>query len=173
MRGVRALAQLRNAYAAGHVSTSTLEARIALALTGDTDDAVWDLPRWWHRRAAPRALVVDGVEWPLERSARIGRSSGCDLVLADDSVSRRHAEVALRGGVCVVRDLGSCNGTWVNGRPVQRVRLRGGDVLQLGETSIRVRGRSRDAWPEASRAASANVNCASKGGVRPRPNRSS
>ncbi len=136
---MRALSLLRNAYAAGHVSTSTLEARIALALTGDDEGAVWDLPRWWHLRRAARALIVDGVEWPLHASARIGRSSTCDLVLTDDSVSRRHAEVALRGGVCVVRDLGSCNGTWVNGRAVQRARLRRGDELQLGETVIRVR----------------------------------
>ena len=106
MRGVRALAQLRNAYAAGHVSTSTLEARIALALTGDAEGAVWDLPRWWHRRTAPRALIIDGAEWPLETSAQIGRSSSCELVLDDDAISRRHAEIALRGGVCVVRDLG-------------------------------------------------------------------
>jgi hypothetical protein len=139
MHGVRALAQLRNAYAAGHVSTSTLEARIALALTGDAEGAVWDLPRWWHRRRAARVLVVDGVERPLDTSMRIGRSSSCDLVLEDDSISRRHAEIALRGGVCVIRDLGSCNGTWVNGRAVRRARLRRGDELQLGETVIRVR----------------------------------
>jgi hypothetical protein len=139
MPGVRALAQLRNAYAAGHVSTSTLEARVALALTGDAEGAVWDLPRWWHRRRAPAALVVDGAEWPLAGGVRIGRSSGCDLVLGDDSVSRRHAEIALRGGVCVVRDLGSCNGTWVNGRPILRARLRRGDELQVGETVIQVR----------------------------------
>ena len=137
--GVRAISLLRNAYAAGHVSTSTLEARIALALTGDAEGAVWDLPRWWHRRRAPSALVVDGVEWSLGTSARIGRSSSCDLVLEDDAVSRRHAEIALRGGVCVVRDIGSSNGTWVNGRAVQRARLRRGDELQLGETFIRVR----------------------------------
>ena len=139
MHGVRALAQLRNAYAAGHVSTSTLEARIALALTGDAEGAVWDLPRWWHRRRAARALVIDGADWPLEGSVRIGRSSSCDLVLTDDAVSRRHAEIALRGGVCVIRDLGSSNGTWVNGRAVRRARLRSGDELQLGETVICVR----------------------------------
>src|SRR5262245_47226576 len=136
---MRALAQLRNAYAAGHVSTSTLEARIALALTGDAEEAVWDLPRWWDRRRAACALVVDGVECPLGTHLRIGRSSSCDLILSDDSVSRRHAEIALRGGICVIRDLGSCNGTWVNGRAIRRARLRGGDELQLGETVIRVR----------------------------------
>jgi hypothetical protein len=135
---VRALARLRDAYAAGHVSTSTLEARVATALAGAPADAVWDIPRWWHRRAAPRALVVDGVEWPLGRSTRIGRSSSCDLVLTDDAVSRRHAEIALRGGLCAVRDLGSCNGTYVNGRAVRRAVLRRGDELQVGETFLRL-----------------------------------
>src|SRR4051794_33163094 len=101
MRSVRALTQLRNAYAAGHVSTSTLEARIALALTGDAEGAVWDLPRWWHRRRAASTLVVDGEERRLAGSLRIGRSPSCELVLTDDSVSRRHAEIALRGGICV------------------------------------------------------------------------
>jgi predicted component of type VI protein secretion system len=52
----------------------------------------------------------------------------------------RDAEIALRGGVCVIRDLGSSNGTWVNGRPIRsRARLRRGDELRLGETVIRVR----------------------------------
>lgn len=136
---MRALSHLRDAYAAGHLSTSTLEARIALVLSGAPDDALWDLPRWWQRRTAPRTLVLDGVDVPLGRSLRIGRGSGCDLVLADDSVSRRHAEIALRGGICAVRDLGSCNGTYVNGRPITRARLRRGDELQLGETVLRLR----------------------------------
>jgi hypothetical protein len=136
---VNALALLRNAYAAGHVSTTTLEARIVLALSGAPADAVWDLPRRRQRRIAPHALMVDGVECPLGRCLRIGRSSGCDVVLADDAVSRRHAEIALRGGLCVVRDLGSCNGTYVNGRPVTHARLRRGDELQVGETLLQLR----------------------------------
>jgi hypothetical protein len=135
---VRALTRLRDAYAAGHVSTATLESRVSLALSGDADGAVWDLPRRWQRRSAPRALVIDGGDVALDRCLRIGRSSQCDVVLEDDSVSRRHAEIAVRGGVCVVRDLGSCNGTWLNGRAVTRARLRRGDELVLGETVVRL-----------------------------------
>ena len=49
----------------------------------------------------------------------IGRGSDADFVLADDNaVSRAHAEIAVRAGLCLVRDLDSCNGTLVNGRPV-------------------------------------------------------
>ena len=70
----------------------------------------------------------------------IGRGTNADFVLADDdAVSRAHAEIAVRAGLCLVRDLDSCNGTLLNGRPVRRARLRRGDVLLLGETEIRVR----------------------------------
>jgi hypothetical protein len=50
----------------------------------------------------------------------IGRDSSCDLVVTDPSVSRRHAEIALEAGQLVVRDLGSSNGTWVNGTAAGR-----------------------------------------------------
>jgi hypothetical protein len=139
----RALKRLRDAYGAGQVSTETLEARADAVLHGQVEDATWDLPRFRRPPREPvRSLVAGDREWPLGDRGRwvLGRSTGCDVVLAaDDSVSRRHAEVAVRGGECLVRDLGSCNGTLLNGRPVQRARLRRGDVLVFGETEVRVR----------------------------------
>jgi FHA domain-containing protein len=147
----RALEQLRDAYGAGHLSTATLEARAEWVLGGRVDDALWDLPparpwtasggRW--RPAAPvRSLVAGRAELDLSGRGRwvIGRGSACDLVLEeDDAVSREHAEIAVRAGLCLVRDLDSCNGTLVNGRLVRRARLRRGDLLLLGETEVRVR----------------------------------
>jgi hypothetical protein len=139
----RALSRLRDAYAAGQVSTDTLESRTALALSGRTDDAVWDLPRRWFIRAAPvRALAADRDEWPLAERGRwvLGRDLECDILLGgDDAISRRHAEIAVRAGVCLIRDLDSCNGTLLNGRLVDRARVTRGDVLVLGETELRVR----------------------------------
>jgi len=138
----RALRRLRDAYGAGDVSTATLEVRAALALDGRSEDAIWDLPRWRvFKREPVRALVLGGYEWPLGERGRwtIGRSSRCEIPLLDDAVSRRHAEIAVRAGICLVRDLGSCNGTLLNGRHVTRARLRRGDVLELGETELRVR----------------------------------
>jgi len=139
----RALNRLRDAYGAGVVSTDTLEARAALALMGRVDDAIWDLPRRWFTRAEPvRSLVCGKQEWPLTERGRwlLGRDLECDLLIGgDDSVSRRHAELAVRAGFCLVRDLDSCNGTLLNGRFVERARVRRGDVLTLGETEIRVR----------------------------------
>jgi hypothetical protein len=138
----RALRRLRDAYGAGDVSTATLEVRTALALSGRTEEAVWDLPRWRPFAREPvRGVVLHGHEWALSERGRwtIGRSSGCEIPLLDDTVSRRHAEIAVRAGICLVRDLGSCNGTRLNGRFVTRARLRRGDVLELGETELRLR----------------------------------
>jgi hypothetical protein len=144
-----ALARLRDGYGAGQISTATLEVRAAAVLVAraeaDLDDAVWDLPSRRRRGRPPSALVFEppagpAAEWPLAPgSCVLGRSSGCDLVLDDGAVSRRHAELALRGGACMIRDLGSCNGTLVNGRRVRRAELRAGDILCLGETVVRVR----------------------------------
>jgi FHA domain-containing protein len=150
----RALRVLRDAYGAGHVSTATLESRAEWVLGGRVEDAVWDLPPsrprglattalgWWRPAAPIRSLVAGETEWRLSDRGRwvLGRGSACDLVLGDDdAVSRRHAEIAVRAGLCLVRDLDSCNGTLLNGRPVRRARLRRGDVLLVGETEIRVR----------------------------------
>jgi hypothetical protein len=140
----RALQLLRDAYGAGHLSTATLESRAEWVLGGGyAEDAVWDLPKRWWRPAAPvRGLVVGETEWALGDRGRwvIGRSSSCPFSLPDDdAVSRTHAEIAVRAGLCLVRDLDSCNGTLVNGRTVRRARLRRGDVLLVGETEIRVR----------------------------------
>jgi hypothetical protein len=139
----RALRALRDAYGAGHVSTATLESRAEWVLGGRVEDAVWDLPKPWWRPAPPvRTLVAGEVEFALSERGRwvLGRGSGCDLTLGDDdTVSRRHAEIAVRAGLCLVRDLDSCNGTLLNGRAVRRARLRRGDMLLMGDTEIRVR----------------------------------
>jgi FHA domain len=139
----RALNRLRDAYGAGQVSTDTLELRTALALTGRVDDAVWDLPRRWFTRAAPvRSLVAGRHEWPLADRGRwvLGRGLECDILLGgDDAISRRHAELAVRAGVCLIRDLDSCNGTLLNGRFVERARVTRGDIVVIGETELRVR----------------------------------
>jgi hypothetical protein len=139
----RALHRLKDAYGAGQVSTDTLEVRTALALSGRPEDAIWDLPRRWFKPApGVRGLVMDRQEWPLGEKGRwiVGRALDADILIGDDdAISRRHAEIAVRAGVCQIRDLDSCNGTLLNGRPVERARLRRGDIVVLGETELRVR----------------------------------
>ena len=67
---------------------------------------------------------------------RIGRAPECELVLRDNRVSRRHARLAARDGVLVLTDLGSTNGTLVNGHRVREVALGAGDRIQIGECSL-------------------------------------
>ncbi len=78
----------------------------------------------------PRALAPgEGVV--------IGRGTACDLALASPAASRRHAEVLPREGDWYVRDLGSTNGTFLNGERLGAEReLRPGDAIQIGEQTI-------------------------------------
>jgi pSer/pThr/pTyr-binding forkhead associated (FHA) protein len=70
----------------------------------------------------------------------VGRTADADLVLADELVSRRHARVSQRGDGAVVEDLGSRNGTFVNGNQIHGpTRLVPGDQLQLGVTLVELR----------------------------------
>ncbi len=81
-----------------------------------------------------------GEEFPLPpgRHYVVGRSSEADLVLADDVVSRKHARFFHARDRIWVRDLGSRNGTYVNGGAITQHCLRVGDRLGLGASLIRV-----------------------------------
>lgn len=69
--------------------------------------------------------------------AVIGRSRDCDVVLADDNVSRRHAELRPSGGSWIIVDLGSTNGVKVNGRSISGPQsLKSGDTLELGGSEL-------------------------------------
>jgi len=83
-------------------------------------------------------LKIDDRKVEVTRSETMfGRGPECDLALTDRSVSRQHATVVLREGGPVIRDLGSRNGTWVNGLRVGTDRrLRQGDRIRLGCYSI-------------------------------------
>jgi len=80
-----------------------------------------------------RAPLVLALDWSGAHDGLvIGRGPDCDVALRDDTVSRRHAQLVFRDGIWVVQDLGSRNGTTVNGRKVGRSQLRPGDRLGLG-----------------------------------------
>lgn len=86
-----------------------------------------------------KGLPAAGL-WRIERELTVGRSRDAGIGLADPSVSRHHATITLVNGVPVVRDLGSRNGTFVNGERVQTKSLQAGDVLRFGNTEMRVEG---------------------------------
>ena len=96
-------------------------------------------------RRAPVTLDLNGVRHPLEPPGLvIGRGTRADLRIDDPGVSRRHAEFRVQpatrpaGALVSIVDLGSTNGTLVNGRRVQHAFLDDGAVVQIGGTTIHV-----------------------------------
>jgi hypothetical protein len=85
---------------------------------------------------APPLLALDWTGTCEE--LLVGRHGGCDVVLPDPSVSRRHAWLTFHDGHWVLRDLDSTNGTRVNGARVERCRLEPGDRLRLGSAELLV-----------------------------------
>ena len=84
-------------------------------------------------------LVVDGpgTKHVLEQGSNVlGRGTEADVRLPDTGVSRKHADVQLVGSTVTVEDLGSTNGTLVNGRRVGRQELADGDVIRIGHSVL-------------------------------------
>ena len=94
--------------------------------------------------ARPAGLAVlvgrpGGSRHPLRAVSAIGRDPGADVVLRDDAASLRHAVVELVAGEWWVEDAGSTNGTLLNGAQLRaRTRLRYGDELEIGRTTLRL-----------------------------------
>ncbi len=99
-----------------------------------------------------------GSEYLLPRDSEIvaGRGADLDLVLAEDKVSRRHAKFSTRGGGLSVADLGSTNGTFVNGARVREAKLKTGDRVLMGTSLMRVIG-AADSSPELAFATLADM----------------
>ena len=77
----------------------------------------------------------------------VGRAAECDLVIKAADVSKRHCRIVLAPDSVVVEDLGSSNGTLVNGEQVKRASLKDGDQLDLGGHLFQVRMRESSARP--------------------------
>src|SRR3954467_12555459 len=102
---------------------------------------------------------MEGREQNLQAGATIGRE-GCDVNLMDPEVSRRHAAIRDQGGSLAIEDLGSTNGTYVNGTRITVVTaLKAGDEVRLGNT----------VWSLRSNAPAANGAGATSGGAPPPP----
>jgi len=82
----------------------------------------------------------EGLEWELDRASTvIGRGRNADLVLNEATISRAHALFGYEGVEAFVQDLGSTNGTLVNGAREHRRPLAHGDELRMGKLVIKVR----------------------------------
>ena len=82
----------------------------------------------------------EGGEFPLksEREYVIGRASDLDMVLVEDMVSRKHAIITTTNGLVTLQDLGSTNGTFVNGEKIKKVPLKEGDRILIGTSIIKL-----------------------------------
>jgi hypothetical protein len=162
----RALKVLRDGVAAGRLSHDTFVHRMELALTARRPDELAALTADLPTESRFSRLVLGTVEaasgftvrlrsaWRAERlpklllphaagghPLRIGRDPANGLRLTHETVSRVHAELRLQGGLWVLRDLGSTNGTTVNGRRVLGAAVvREGDQVGFGRMLFRLAG---------------------------------
>lgn len=83
-------------------------------------------------KRAPRSITIEGG------TLTIGRDASSGLALADPRASRRHARLVARGGVLILTDLGSTNGTRVNGQAVRELAIGAGDEVRIGDSVIEV-----------------------------------
>ena len=97
------------------------------------------------------SVVINGVAFALREGRNIiGRESDADIRLALPAVSRRHAAIVIDGEDAAVQDLGSRNGTCLNGEKLEAARpLRPGDEIRIAQTAIRFQIAPGSARPTA------------------------
>ncbi|GAB4291994.1 MAG: hypothetical protein Kow0090_05730 [Myxococcota bacterium] len=92
-----------------------------------------------------------GGEFPLEptKEVLIGRSSDLDMVLVEDMVSRKHARITYENGDFYIHDLGSTNGTFVNGERIKKKKIQEGDRILVGTSILKFTVKGKDGDKEA------------------------
>jgi pSer/pThr/pTyr-binding forkhead associated (FHA) protein len=79
-----------------------------------------------------------GTSWDIGTGAMMGRSDGAEIRVEDPFASSAHARIFSRGDFMHVEDMGSTNGTYLNGRQLRAVeRLKIGDVIRIGDSEYR------------------------------------
>jgi Protein of unknown function (DUF3662)/FHA domain len=82
-------------------------------------------------------LEIHGVRQPIGKPRTVlGRGSDVDLRIDDPGISRRHAEIRLRGDGATIHDLGSTNGTYVDGTRIEQAPLLEGTEVRIGRTTL-------------------------------------
>ncbi|GAA2628447.1 DUF1707 and FHA domain-containing protein [Streptomyces vastus] len=160
----RALSVLREGAVLGRISHNTFVQRMELALAARTSDELAALTADLRTESRVSRLLFGAVEsvsgftvrlrraWQAEKlpklllprpdspyPLRIGRDPASGLRLSHETVSRVHAELTRQGGLWVLRDLGSTNGTAVNGRRVIGAAVvQSGDQVSFGRMTFRL-----------------------------------
>lgn len=92
----------------------------------------------WELVAEEGWLV--GQRFPISTHVLLGRDSSCDIVIPGTHLSRKHAELAIKGSKLLIRDLKSSNGTYVNDKRVGEVELESGDTIRFDVLLFRIHG---------------------------------
>lgn len=92
----------------------------------------WTLTECRDDGSAGQTINISSVQFT------VGRMAGTSLTVPSNSVSKNHAVIEIEEGRPVIRDLGSTNGTFVNGRPITSAPLTNGDIVQFADTMYRV-----------------------------------
>jgi FHA domain-containing protein/uncharacterized protein DUF1707 len=158
---------LRDRSVEGRLSMDTFAERVGLAYQARSGAELAELTSDVRPASAPRRALLAAVEWlsglqadleaawsrprvaslglPRAEGVRlvVGRSPDCDCVVPEECASRRHAEIWREAGRWFLRDLGSRNGTRLNGMSVAgRVEIRAGDRVSLGGATYRLSSRT-------------------------------
>ncbi|MEA2425756.1 MAG: hypothetical protein QOH13_2166 [Thermoleophilaceae bacterium] len=147
----QAVARLRSGLASGRVGADTFVERVDRAYAAKTHDELWDLTHdlpahrvWWQRAVELIAGTHEHTTTPRLRpppiepgqSVTVGRSPTCDYVVPSTAASSRHAVLTRSVGGWLLHDLGSRNGTRVNGWLVKEQLLADGDELSFGDAKF-------------------------------------
>jgi hypothetical protein len=160
----RVVRVLRDRSVEGRLSTDTFADRVGLAFRAKSHLELAELTSDIRPARGPRRTLLSAVEWlsglqadlaaawsrprlpslalPTGSATRmvVGRAPNCDCVLPEECVSRKHAQLWRDGERWFLRDLGSRNGTRVNGmRVIESIEVRPGDRVCLGGATYRLR----------------------------------
>jgi pSer/pThr/pTyr-binding forkhead associated (FHA) protein len=119
----------------------------ARAAGAPTPRAARTKPPKRRAKSGGRAVVIieprerKGARYPVAEEATLGRAAGCTITVEDTYASQLHARLFQRDGALHVEDLGSTNGTYVNGRKVDTpLPVKPGDKVKVGATVFEVEG---------------------------------
>jgi hypothetical protein len=150
VRGPAADAQAQRANP-GDISYDQFPDRLDDGLGGASGTRVYAVPVATSPRALLRITEPGGRQRSVAldgRTMRIGRAAECEIVLDDPQVSRQHARLQSRNGVLLVADVGSTNGTRVNGQRIREVALGVGDRIEVGGTELLITAEPRSGTPD-------------------------
>lgn len=143
------------------------ESRVAAAEAANATQLRPSQTSGWALKANHTALA--NRVFPLKEVTVIGRSSDCDISLAAAHLSRRHAQLSVIDGALYVKDLGSANGTFLNGKQIMEARVKRGDELRFDALVFGVMGPADELAKTTVRQVPSSATSSAKVSAKPNP----